>query len=98
MDHADGVERTSKVADAAAQVVFLSYSRTDSNACIALKSQFEQAGLGSFRDEDAIRVGDRWMSRLEAVSYTHLDVYKRQVLVQPSQRRVGNQTGLRGYS
>ena len=65
MDHADGVERTSKVADAAAQVVFLSYSRTDSNACIALKSQFEQAGLGSFRDEDAIRVGDRWMSRLE---------------------------------
>ena len=30
-----------------------------------LRSALEQAGLSVFRDEDAIRVGDRWMTRLE---------------------------------
>ena len=64
MDHADGLKRA--VEDAAgAGAVFLSYSRTDRNACIALKSALEQVGLKPFRDEDAIRAGDRWLSRLE---------------------------------
>lgn len=45
--------------------VFLSYSRTDREACIALRSALEQAGLSVFRDEDKIRVGDQWMTRLE---------------------------------
>ena len=64
MDHADGLKRA--VEDAAgAGAVFLSYSRTDRDACIALKSALEQVGLKPFRDEDAIRAGDRWLSRLE---------------------------------
>ncbi len=45
--------------------VFLSYSRADRAACIALRLALEQAGLTDFRDEDAIRVGDHWMARLE---------------------------------
>ena len=45
--------------------VFLSYSRTDREACIALRSALEQAGLSIFQDEDAIRVGDRWVTRLQ---------------------------------
>ena len=48
-----------------AELVFLSYSRNDSDACRALASALEQAGLPPFRDEDAIRAGDRWLSRLE---------------------------------
>lgn len=39
--------------------VFLSYSRTDHEACIALRTALEQAGLSVFRDEDKIRVGDQ---------------------------------------
>ena len=34
-------------------------------ACLALRAALEQAGLTVFRDEDAIRVGDRWMTRLQ---------------------------------
>ncbi len=45
--------------------VFLSYSRSDRDACIALRTALEKASLPVFRDEDAIRVGDRWMTRLE---------------------------------
>lgn len=45
--------------------VFLSYSRTDLAAAVALRSALEQAGLSVFRDEDAIRVGDRWVTRLQ---------------------------------
>ncbi|MFM9884633.1 MAG: toll/interleukin-1 receptor domain-containing protein [Burkholderiales bacterium] len=45
--------------------VFLSYSRADREACIALRIELEKAGLPIFRDEDAIRVGDRWLTRLE---------------------------------
>ena len=45
--------------------IFLSYSRNDSDACIALRAALEKAGLNVFRDADAIRVGDRWMTRLE---------------------------------
>lgn len=45
--------------------VFLSYSRSDREACILLRTAVEQAGLSVYRDEDANRVGDRWMTRLE---------------------------------
>ena len=45
--------------------VFLSYSRTDLPAASALRAALEQAGLSVFRDEDAIRVGDRWVTRLQ---------------------------------
>lgn len=44
--------------------VFLSYSHTDGEACIALRTALEQAGLTVFRD-DSIRAGDRWITRLE---------------------------------
>ncbi len=45
--------------------IFISYSRTDLEACIVLRSALEQAGLSVFQDEDAIRVGDRWVTQLE---------------------------------
>lgn len=44
--------------------VFLSYSHTDREASIALRSALEQAGLSIFQDE-YIRKGDRWVTRLE---------------------------------
>lgn len=47
------------------QQIFLSYSRTDREACLALRLALEQAGLPVFQDEAAIRTGDRWLSRLE---------------------------------
>jgi len=47
------------------QQIFLSYSRTDRDACIALRSALQQAGLTVFHDEEAIRTGDRWLTRLE---------------------------------
>jgi hypothetical protein len=47
------------------QQIFLSYRRTDREACIALRLALEQAGLPVFQDEAAIRTGDRWLSRLE---------------------------------
>ncbi|MGI8427366.1 MAG: toll/interleukin-1 receptor domain-containing protein [Actinomycetota bacterium] len=53
-------------ASAHPEQVFLSYSRTtDREACIALRSALEQEGLSTFQDEDAIRGGDRWMTRLQ---------------------------------
>jgi hypothetical protein len=51
------------VADVGA--VFLSYSRTDRDACIAMRTALEQAGFSVYRDEDSNRIGDRWIARLE---------------------------------
>jgi len=45
--------------------VFLSYSRTDREACNTLRSLLEQAGLETFQDEDNIRIGDQWLTHLE---------------------------------
>jgi formylglycine-generating enzyme required for sulfatase activity len=45
--------------------IFLSYSRTDLDAAIALRSELEKAGFTVFRDEDSIRAGDNWMERLQ---------------------------------
>jgi hypothetical protein len=45
--------------------VFLSYSRVDRHAAIALRSALERSGLSVFHDEEAIRVGDQWMTRLQ---------------------------------
>jgi len=45
--------------------LFLSYSRNDRTECLAFKRLLEQEGFLVFRDEDSIRAGDRWMSRLE---------------------------------
>jgi hypothetical protein len=45
--------------------VFISYSHTDREACIALRAELEKAGLSVFRDEDDIRTGDGWMTKLE---------------------------------
>ena len=50
-----------------AKRIFLSYSRTDRNASIALRLALEQAGLSVFQDEDAIRSGDRWVEKLQQV-------------------------------
>ncbi|MBE2295765.1 MAG: SUMF1/EgtB/PvdO family nonheme iron enzyme [Phycisphaerales bacterium] len=47
------------------ELIFLSYSRNDRAAAIALRSALEQAGLPVFQDEDTIRVGDRWVMRLQ---------------------------------
>ena len=49
----------------ASKLIFLSYSRTDREACIALRSALEQVGLALFQDEDKIRIGDQWLTRLE---------------------------------
>jgi len=46
--------------------IFLSYSRADRGAAIVLRSALEGAGLSVFRDEDSIRVSERWRERLEA--------------------------------
>lgn len=46
------------------QQIFLSYSRNDREAAIALRYALEQAGFSVFQDEDAIRTGDRWLARL----------------------------------
>jgi Novel STAND NTPase 1/TIR domain len=45
--------------------VFISHSRNDREACLALRSALEQAGFSVFQDEDAIRAGDRWVTRLQ---------------------------------
>ncbi|MGB3918038.1 MAG: SUMF1/EgtB/PvdO family nonheme iron enzyme [Thiothrix litoralis] len=45
--------------------IFLSYSRTNLDAAIMLRSELEKAGFKVFRDEDDIRVGDKWMERLQ---------------------------------
>lgn len=45
--------------------VFLSYSRNDLEAAALLRAQLVQQGLTVFKDDDAIRVGDRWIARLQ---------------------------------
>ncbi len=45
--------------------VFLSYSRNDRDAAIALRSALDQINISVFRDEDAIRTGDNWLQRLQ---------------------------------
>jgi formylglycine-generating enzyme required for sulfatase activity len=45
--------------------IFLSYSRTNLEAAIALRSELEKAGFTVFRDEDSIHAGDNWMERLQ---------------------------------
>lgn len=45
--------------------IFLSYSRNDRTAAIALRDALLEADLAVFRDEDTIRVGDGWMARLQ---------------------------------
>ena len=46
--------------------VFLSYSRSDRDACIKLRHALEKVGVAVFQDDDAIRAGDQWMSKLQA--------------------------------
>ncbi|MBK7954966.1 MAG: SUMF1/EgtB/PvdO family nonheme iron enzyme [Candidatus Accumulibacter sp.] len=48
-----------------AEQVFLSYSHADRQACVALRTALAVAGISFFRDEEAIRVGDRWLTRLQ---------------------------------
>ncbi|MDD5394103.1 MAG: SUMF1/EgtB/PvdO family nonheme iron enzyme [Thiothrix sp.] len=45
--------------------IFLSYSRTNLEAAVALRTELEKAGFTVFRDEDSIRAGDSWMERLQ---------------------------------
>lgn len=48
-----------------ANQVFLSYSRSDQEAAAALRAALQQTGLDVFKDDASIRVGDRWMNKLE---------------------------------
>ena len=45
--------------------IFLSYSRNNRDAAVALRLELEKSGFSVFRDEDAIRVGERWLTRLQ---------------------------------
>ena len=45
--------------------LFLSYSRNDLEAAVALRTALEQTGFSVFRDEDSIRTGDNWMQCLQ---------------------------------
>ncbi|MBK7952510.1 MAG: SUMF1/EgtB/PvdO family nonheme iron enzyme [Candidatus Accumulibacter sp.] len=45
--------------------VFLSYSHSDQTAATKLREQLEQAGVSVFKDDASLRVGDRWLERLE---------------------------------
>jgi hypothetical protein len=45
----------------ATEQVFLSNSHADREACTVL----EKAGIGVFRDQESLRIGDRWMERLQ---------------------------------
>lgn len=47
------------------QHIFVSYSRADIQACRIFQGELERASLKVFRDEDGIRAGDRWVTRLE---------------------------------
>lgn len=52
-------------ADPQRNQVFLSYSHNDRQAAVALRAALEGAGLPVFHDEQAIRTGDQWMTRLQ---------------------------------
>ena len=45
--------------------VFLSYSRNDLDAATNLRGQLDRHGLAVFRDQESIREGDVWLSRLQ---------------------------------
>jgi len=45
--------------------IFLSYSRTDRDAAIAIRNGLTRAGLEVFHDLDALHAGDDWMARLQ---------------------------------
>ena len=45
--------------------IFLSYSRNDPEAAANLRSQLEQGGLSVFKDDQSIREGDLWLTRLQ---------------------------------
>ena len=45
--------------------IFLSYSRSNLEAAVLLRTELEKAGFTVFRDEDSIRAGDNWMERLQ---------------------------------
>jgi len=47
------------------QPIFLSYSRNDRDAVLALRDELEKSGFSVFRDEDSIRIGDRWLTKLQ---------------------------------
>ena len=49
-----------------AKRIFLSYSRTDRAACAELREALIGAGYEVFRDEDSLRVGDRWLTKLQS--------------------------------
>ncbi len=49
------------------QPIFLSYSRNDLEAAVALRAELEKTGFSVFRDQDAIRLGDRWLTKLQEV-------------------------------
>ncbi len=45
--------------------IFLSYSRNDREAAASLRAQLEGSGLGVFKDDQSIREGDLWLTRLQ---------------------------------
>jgi formylglycine-generating enzyme required for sulfatase activity len=45
--------------------IFLSYSRTNLEAAVALRSELEKTGFTVFFDQQSIRAGDNWMERLQ---------------------------------
>jgi|CXWL01.1.fsa_nt_gi formylglycine-generating enzyme required for sulfatase activity len=59
------VSKSSASESGATKPVFISYSRTDRTACIALRQGLTEAGLNVFQDEEQIRVGEQWFTRLE---------------------------------
>ncbi|MEI2768088.1 MAG: SUMF1/EgtB/PvdO family nonheme iron enzyme [Nitrosomonas sp.] len=59
------VSKSSASESGVTKPVFISYSRTDRIACIALRQGLTGAGLNVFQDEEQIRVGEQWLTRLE---------------------------------
>ncbi|PUB76305.1 MAG: hypothetical protein DBP03_04910 [gamma proteobacterium symbiont of Ctena orbiculata] len=45
--------------------LFLSYSRNDLEAANALRIELQRAGVAVFKDDESIRTGDRWVTRLD---------------------------------
>ncbi len=47
--------------------VFLSYSHSDQMAAQDLRAALERAGVSVFKDDASLRIGDRWLERLQEV-------------------------------
>lgn len=45
--------------------IFLSYSRNDLEAAATLRAQLEKGGLSVFKDDQSIREGELWLTRLQ---------------------------------